>query len=237
MRFKGFFLLIAVTVATAALWPAAGSAGSFKGIVVAKQHGALLVASPSGLVKALTGHASIGSRVVSSGGHAIVVGHATKAHIRGIVVRRVGTTLFLSSNRNLLAIHNRVARRLADTTPVPTTPTAATPTTPAPGAVVTTDVSIANGALEEDDENEVGQVNANSITVTATVKAVAAGLVTLDVQGQTLTVPLPAGLTLPASIVGQTVTVQLSLASDNNNSGGDDHGGGGHHGGDGGGDD
>jgi hypothetical protein len=72
------------------------------------------------------------------------------------------------------------------------------------------------------------------------VKAVAAGSVTLDVQGQTLTVPLPAGLTLPASIVGQTVSVQLSLggadSQSNNDQGntdnqGDDDQGGDHHGG------
>ena len=243
MGFKGFFLLIAVIAATAALWPAAGSASNFKGIVVAKQRGALLVASPAGLVRAIIGQASIGSRIVSSGGHATVVGRASNAHIRGIVVRRIGTTLFLSSNRHLLAIHNRVVRRLADTTPAPTTTTPAT-TAPAPGAVVVTDVAIANGQLEEEDEDVVGQVDANTISVQATVKAVAAGSVTLDVQGQTLTVPLPAGLALPASLVGQTVTISLSLANDDNanddddgdHHGGDDHGGG-HHGGDGGGDD
>ena len=249
MRLKGFFLLIAVIAATAALWPAAGSASNFKGVVVAKQRGALLVASPAGLVQAVTGRASIGSRIVLSGGHATVVGRASKAMIRGIVVRRIGTTLFLSSNRHLLAIHNRVGRRLADTTPAPTT------TTPAPGAVVIADVAIANGQLEEDDEDVIGHVNAGTISVQATVKAVAAGSVTLDVQGQTLTVPLPAGLTLPASLVGQTVTISLSLANDDDanddnddedhhggdHHGGDDHGGddhgGGHHGGDGGGDD
>jgi hypothetical protein len=218
MRFRGFFLLIAVTAATAAFWPAAGSAGTFKGIVVAKQRGALLVASPAGFVRAVTGRASIGSRVVLSGGHATVVGRASKVTIRGIVVRRIGTTLFLSSNRHLLAIHNPVARRPAET---------------APGAVVMTDVSIANGRLVEDDEDEVGQVNANSIMVQATVKAVAAGSVTLDVQGQTLTLPLPAGLTLPASIVGQTVTISLPLTNDDEDED-HDHG---DHGGHGGGDD
>jgi len=206
MRLKGFLLLIAVTAATAALWPAAGGAGNFKGIVVANQRGALLIASPAGLVRAITGRASIGSRVILSGGHATVVGRASKVTIRGIVVRRIGKTLILSSNRHLLAIHNRVARSVASTT--------STTTAPAPGAVVTTQVTIANGGLEEDDEQEVGQVNAGSIPVSAVVKAVGPGTVTLDVQGQTLTVPLPSGLTLPASIVGQTVTLSLSLGND-----------------------
>ena len=43
MSFKGFLAVIAVTVATSAFWPAAGGAGTFRGIVVAKQHGTLLV--------------------------------------------------------------------------------------------------------------------------------------------------------------------------------------------------
>ena len=64
----------------------------------------------------------------------------------------------------------------------------------------------------------------------ATIAAVGVGTVTLNVQGQTLTVNLPAGLTLPASLVGQTVTITLSLNQDDNDSQGDDnddHGGGG----------
>ncbi|MEP6812094.1 MAG: hypothetical protein ABI990_03800, partial [Actinomycetota bacterium] len=131
-----------------------------------------------------------------------------------------------SSNHHLIAIPNRVGRRLSDHAPP-----AATTTTAPTGAVVTTDVSIQNGKIEEDDENEVGQVNSSTISVQATVKVVAAGSVTLDVQGQSVTVSLPAGLTLPASLVGQTVTINLSLDDEQ----GDDHGGA--HGGGGGGDD
>ena len=50
----------------------------------------------------------------------------------------------------------------------------------------------------------------------------------MNVQGQTLTVNLPAGLTLPASLVGQTVTITLSLKQDDNQ--GDDNGGDNHDG-------
>jgi len=214
MKLKGFLVLAATAAVIAALWPAAGSAATFKGIVVAKQGGSLLVGSPAGVVQAIRGRAAVGSRVVVGGGHATVVGHATRARVRGIVVRRVGTTLFISSNRHLLALHK--ARVLADTTPG---------TTPAPpGTVVSAQVAIANGELDEQDEIDVGQVLSNSITVQATIAAVAPGLVTLTVQGQTLTVPLPAGLTLPASLVGQTVTIQLSLAGANDDQGDDDHG-------------
>jgi hypothetical protein len=231
MKLKGFFLLAALAAVTAALWPAAGSAATYKGIVVAKQRGTLLVASPAGLVRAVSGNAAVGSRVVLGGGHVTVVGHTTEAHVRGIVVRRIGTTLFISSNRHLLALHT--ARVLADTTP--------SPTPAAPGTVVSAQVGIANGQLDEQDETDVGQVSSNTLSVQATVAAVAAGSVTLNVQGQTLTVPLPAGLTLPASLVGQTVTVQLSLggtdSQGNDGQGGDNGGGsGGGNGGGGGGD-
>ena len=210
MKLKGFLLLAALAAVTAALWPAAGSAATFKGIVVAKQRGTLLVASPAGLVRAASGNAAVGSRVVLTGGHATVVGRATKARIRGIIVRHVGTTLFISSNRHLLALHT--ARVLADTTP--TTPTA-------PGTIVSAQVGISNGELDDEGETELGQVSGNTLAVQATIAAVAPGSVTLNVQGQTLTVPLPAGLTLPASLIGQTVTVNLSLAGDGNQGGND----------------
>ena len=220
---KGFISVLALAAATAAFWPAAGGASTVNGIVVAKQHGAVLVASPAGALRLVHARAALGSRMHG----ATVVGRASHATIRGIVVRRIGATLILSSNHHLIAIPNRIGRRLSVDTPP-----AATTTTPAPGAVVTTDVSIQNGHLEEDDENEVGQVSSSSISVQATIKAVAAGSVTLDVQGQSVTVSLPAGLTLPASVVGQTVTIKLSLDDqqgddDQGDDEGDDGGGGG----------
>lgn len=216
---------LALTAATAAFWPAAAGASTATGVVVARQHGTLLVASPAGALRAVHARATIGSRLALRGSSATVVGRASHAMIRGIVVRRIGTTLILSSNHHLIAIPNRVARRLSSASTTP----------PAPGAVVTTDVSVANGILEEDDETEVGQAASSTLAVQATIKAVGAGTVTLDVQGQSITVDLPAGLTLPASLVGQTVTISVSLGSDDDQ--GDDNGGGDHHGGDGGGDD
>ena len=221
MKLKLVLPVLLVAAAGAAFWPAAGGAATFKGVVVAKQHGTLLVTSPSGVVRAVSGRAAVGSRVAVSGRTVTVVGRARTTLVRGIVVRRIGTTMFLSSNRHLLAIHN--ARRLANT--------AASTTAPQPGAVVEAQVSVANGDLEEQDEQEVGQANSSSIPVQATISAVGVGTVTLNVQGQTLTVNLPAGLTLPASLVGQTVTISLSLDDNqgddqNGDSSGDSSGGG-----------
>ena len=208
MKLKGVLLLIGL----AALLPAGASAATFRGVVVGKQHGLLLVATPSGVVQAFRGNAAIGSRLQGS----TVVGRATRARIHGVVVKRIGRTMFISSNRHLLAVH--MGRVLASNTP--TNPSSVAP---APGAVVNTTVDVRdNGDLDEQNENEVGQVNGN-IPVQATVTAVGTGTVTLSVNGQSLTVDLPAGLTLPASVVGQAVTFNVSLGNNDDNQQGDDN--------------
>ncbi|HEV7134968.1 MAG TPA: hypothetical protein VGN27_14670 [Gaiellaceae bacterium] len=230
--------LIAAIVAVAAVWPAASGAATFKGIVVAKQHGALLVASPSGSVTSVSGRASIGSRVSVSGGRASVVGRAHSARIRGVVVKRVGSTLFVSSNRHLVALHTgRVLASANDTAPIPTTPAPTTPApaTPAPGTIVSSQVAIqGNGELDQESSEDVGQSSSNTLQVQAVVASVGVGTVTLTVGTQTLTVPLPVGLTLPAAMVGQTVTLSIDLngqngqgGDDSSGNGGGDNGGGG----------
>jgi hypothetical protein len=226
VKLRGVLLLIGVITAVVALWPAGAGAANLRGVVVGKQHGMLLVATPSGLIQAVRGTASIGSRM--DGGQ--VVGRATKARIHGIVVKRIGSTLFLSSNRHLVAVHT--GRRIAALAPTPGTPVT-------PGTVVNETVGVQqNGDLEQENEDDVGQVNGN-IQVQATITAVGTGTVTLSVNGQTLTVNLPGGLTLPASMVGQTVTLNVSLNNqgNNNDQGDDDNNGGDHQGGGGGGDD
>src|SRR5713101_8455523 len=154
------FLPVIAVIAVVAVWPAASGAATFKGIVVAKQHGALLVASPAGVVTAVAGRASIGSRVAVSGGRVEVVGHARVARVRGIVVRRVGATMFLSSNRHLVAVHTgRVLASVSDTTPPPATPA---PATPATGDIVSAQVTIGSGGeLDEDSAENLGSSNAS----------------------------------------------------------------------------
>jgi hypothetical protein len=211
--------LIAAVTALVGVWPAASSAATFKGVVVAKQRGALLVASPTGLIRAVSGTASIGSRVELSGGHATVVGRAHTAHIRGIVVRRIGTTVFLSSNKHLVAVHT--GRRLSSvsTNPPPITTNANGTTTGGLqlGDNVSSTVTIQNGELDESSSETVGHTNASDVQVQAVVASIGAGTVTLTVGTQTLTVPLPAGLTLPDSMKGQTVLLTLSLNGQNGN--------------------
>lgn len=216
-------LFISAIAAVAVAWPAGASAATFRGVVVGKLRGSVLVAAPSGVVQALAGHAAVGSKVGWSDGRLVVLGHSTTARIRGIVFRRLGATMFISSSGHLIAVHT--GRRLASANDTPPSP-ASSGTGGAPGTVVDTQVGITgSGQLDEESEDDVGSVSASTIPVQAVVSAVGIGTVTLTVNGQTLTVQLPAGLTLPSSFVGQTVTLNLSLNGDQGGSqSGDDSG-------------
>jgi hypothetical protein len=200
---KRFFFLLATVVALGVAAPA--MAAPFKGTVVAKQRGTLLVAAPSGVVRAISGSARVGARVAVSGTRVRTIGVAHRAVVRGVVVRRSAGVTFLSVAKHMLVLHT--ARRLAsvsDTTPSTTTPQA--------GALVQTNVAInPQGDLEEQDEQQVGQTGAAQVT--ATISAIGNGTVTLTVAGQPpLTIPLPAGLTLPQTMLNKQVTLNVSFA-------------------------
>lgn len=193
-----------VVLVVAAAWPATGNAAPLHGVVVARSHGTLLVATQSGAVRAVRGRASIGSRLVGSR----IVGRAAKARVHGVVVRRSGSTTFISSNRHLLALHNLA--------PVPGSSV---------GSVVNATVGVgSNGQLDDEGEDTVGQTAGGAVQIQATITAVGAGTVTVSVNGQSLTVNLPAGLSLPSTLVGQTVTFTASLGTGGGT--GDDQGSG-----------
>src|SRR5262249_17339139 len=157
--------------------------------------------SSGGTVRAIRGHVRIGARVSISGGKLTVVGRAHRALIRGVVVRRHGNLTFLSASHHMLVLH-RGARTVSS----------ARDGQPPPGSVVQTTVSIDDqGELDEQDERVVGQEQ--EVEVQAVVTGVAAGSVTLTVNGQPVTIPLQSGLTLPASIVGTQVTLKLKFGA------------------------
>ena len=201
------FPVIAGALVLAASAAASPSAVAVRGVVVGKQHGVLLVASPRGLVRAVSGRASMGSRVLVRSGR--IVGRAGRAHtarIQGVVLRRSGKLTFLSAGRHLLVVH-AAARRLASLQD----------TAPAPGTVVQQTVSFDDqGNLDDQGEQQLGQ--SSQVQIQATVQAVGTGTVTLVItdannQQQTLTIPLPAGLTLPTTLVGTQVTLNVSFAN------------------------
>jgi hypothetical protein len=180
----------------------AGSAygASIQGVVVGSAHGTLLVASPSGTVTALQGKLAIGTRVRIDGAKATAIGRARTARIRGVVIRNQADLTFLSAASHVLVLHH--TRGLAS---------ASDTSQPQPGSVVQTTVGIDDqGELDDQGDQELGQ--AQNVPIQATVAAVGTGTVTLTVNGQSLMIPLPAGLTLPSTIVGTTVTLNLSFA-------------------------
>lgn len=141
--------------------PAAAGALTAHGVVVARSHGRSLVATRSGSVFQMKGHASVGSRLVGRQ----VVGRANRAPIHGIVVAHKGATMFVASNRHLLAI--RTGSRSSSR---------ATPT----GTVVTSTVAVhQSGQLDQQSQTQDGQDCSGSVRVQATVAAVGAGTITL----------------------------------------------------------
>jgi len=128
-----------------------------------------------------------------------VIGRAHSVRLRAVIVRRAGGTTFLAGGHSLFAMHN--GRRLASVVDnnQPTT-----------GSVISTTAQITpSGQLNAGSTTVVGQQG--SIQIQATVTKVEAGKITLDVGGQPLVITLPAGIQLPASLVGQTVTLTLNL--------------------------
>jgi hypothetical protein len=193
-----------VGVALVLALPAGASRGvaSVRGVVVGSQRGVLLVASSHGLVQRVSGRAAVGTRALVGGARLLrTFGRTDRALIRGVVVRRSGGLMFLSAAGRLLVVHLG-PRRLAS----------ASDTGPAPGTVVQTTVGINDqGELDDQGDQQLGQTG--QVQVLATVTGVGAGTVTLNVNGQTLTIPLPVGLSLPSSLIGTQVTLNLSFAN------------------------
>lgn len=195
-----------ICIAAVAALAVAGSASAarqvapIKGVVVGSQHGVMLVAQSDGAVRAVRGHAAVGMRVAVSGSRIQTFGRAHRAMFRGVIVRHTGSLTFMSAAQHMLVV--RTGRHLSS----------ATDSTPPAGTVVQTTVGISqNGDLDEQNEQQVGQTGQAQIQ--ATIASIGTGTVTLTVNGQSLTIPLPAGLTLPASLVGTQVTLNVSFAN------------------------
>ena len=194
-------LIFVVAVVAAAVAPSTAFAGTFTGVVVGKSGTTLAVASKSGAVHSVKTRAlaRIGSRVRINGAVVRVVGTARHARIHAVVVKRAGGATLLAAGHSLLAVRGgRTFSSLA----------ASGPKT---GAVVNTTVSIAHGQLMQQSTQVVGQ--SGSVSVQAQVTGVGQGSITVLVNGTPFTIPLPAGLQLPNSLVGQFVTLTLNLSA------------------------
>jgi hypothetical protein len=221
-------LLLAVAVAAAAAFPTSAFAGTFSGVVVGNSGGNLAVASKTGVVRTVhtRAHLRLGTRVRVNGTAVRSTGVAHRARVHGVVVGRSHGVTFLAAGHSLLAVRAH-GRRLASATAAPAT-----------GAVVDSTVAIGSGQLTQQSMQVVG--SAGSVTIQAPVTAVGPGTITVTINGQSLTIPLPAGIQLPASLVGQSVTLNVTLSvsgatakaddddqGDDNDDQGEDEGGGG----------
>jgi len=194
-------LLFFATVAAAVAFPSTAFAGTFTGVVVGKGGGNVAVAAKSGAVRTVHSLANVrvGTRVRVSGTSLRALGIAHRARIHGVIVRRIGATTFLAAGRSLLAVRSS-GRRFAAVAS-------------SSGAVVNANVSIAGGTLTQQSMQVVG--HDDRVTIQATVTAVGPGTITVSVNGQPLTIRLPAGIQLPASLVGQTVTLTIKIEDEN----------------------
>jgi hypothetical protein len=171
----------------------------FTGVVVARQHGVMLVAGSRGTVRAVRGSLHVGARVSLGGSHVTRLGTAHRARVRGVLVARAHGVTFLSAARHVIAIRSGRRAASADATPGAS-----------PGTIVVATVAIDDhGNLDEQGEDEVGR--AGQVQVVATVTAVGVNTVTVSVNGQTLVIPLPPGTATAGITVGSQIELTLTF--------------------------
>lgn len=211
-------IVIALAAVVAVALPANASAARLHGVVVSKQKArdVLVVAARNGTAWSVhtKSAARVGSVVMVSakrlgnGTYAAtsvrVSGRASRARIRGVVIRNVAGTTFLSAGRSVVAVHNG-GRSLMSVTE----------SGPLPGTVVAVSATIGqSGSLTSTSITSTGHTD--HIVIQATVAAITLatattpGSLTLTVNGQPLVIPLSAGTVLPPTlVVGSTVTLTI----------------------------
>lgn len=163
--------------------------------------GVVVVATRSGnllRVKfAKPGKLAMGTVVKLVGSRVLVVGHAHKAKLHGIVMRRHAHTFALEGNGSVLAVSS--------------------PSPPAPGQQVTATVQVTPTELDDDDgDEEVNGQQAASAEIHGTVASQTATTLFLNVAGFPAS-GLPIGLgtmTIPALPVGTPVEARVALGPD-----------------------
>jgi hypothetical protein len=197
------FLLLSAAVGALVLAPSAlASAHSSTGTVIALTRGGVLVAGGKGFVSFAPGHARVGSRVVLTGSSLRIVGFTHAARVRGVVAARRGNLLVLSAAHRLFPMRMRARVPAA----------VSSRSGPEPGDVVAATVSIdEHGNVVATSTEDEGQVV--TAQVQATITAIGTNTITLNVNGQSLVLPLPAGTTVPPTLLGTQVTLTLTFAN------------------------
>jgi hypothetical protein len=251
-------LLAGVAAVVAVALPAQAKAASFSGTVVAKQHGTMLLVGSRGAgrtVHMAPARVRLGDRVAVQGSSVRVLGHASHAMVRGVVVRQLRSRLLVADGGSMLAIRFAHARSTASVNDHGGLQ---------PGDVMQVGVAIQNNELDEEGTPvQLGQATTAQIEG----QIVSVSPLVVSVEGLPITITVPAGTTLPTTLApGDRIelTVQIGAANtftlasidqaagsedqndnedtgntsgnnnDNNNTGSGDHNGSGDGGGDGG---
>jgi hypothetical protein len=209
-------VLLAVGLAVAL--PAQARAGSFSGVVVAKQRarGTMLVAGAHGAgvtVRGRLARAHVGDRIAVTGVrlhdgtlHASrlrVLSHARHATLRGTVVRRVARGTLLASGHSVVLIHRR-SRHLSSTSDH--------------GGLQSGDVARFRIRFDDDEAFEDGQPvqvgQASNARIEGTIVSLSPFVVSLE--GLPLTITVPAGANLPSGLApGQRIELTVQVGSGN----------------------
>jgi hypothetical protein len=198
-------LAAAAAAVVAVALPAQAHADRLAGVVVAKQHGTLVVVGARGVgttVRAAHARARAGDRVEVRGRRlrddtllataSTVRSHTHKALVRGVAMRHVRRTTFLAVGRSIVAVHGA---------PIST------------GARVDVSVSIGDrGELTELETHAAAQ--AGSVEIEGRVVSVSPFVVSLE--GLPITITVPAGITLPAALTaGDRIELTVQVAPGN----------------------
>ncbi len=233
---RALLSLIVVGIALGISAASGASTHHFRGTVIARMRaqGELVVAGANGHAMTLRAPSlpAVGTVVSAStfrladgttaASRLTVVGHVRHAQFRGILVRTVGRLQFFAVGHSFVVAHmtgrsHAATRMRASTRSI----ASARVSSQSPGEEDDVQVAITSGGeLDETGVTTMEEPGAATVTLQVTISAVTAatatapGSITLSVNGQTLTVPLPAGTTLPTGFTaGATVELTLVLSS------------------------
>jgi hypothetical protein len=202
-------LVAGVAAVVAVALPAQAKAASFSGTVLAKQsqRGTLLLVGARGIgrtVHVSTSRIRLGDRVAVQGRAVRVLGHTDHAVVRGVVVRQLRSRLLVADGGSMLSIRFAHARGPAS---------AGDHGGLQPGDVMQVGVSIQNDELDEDGAPvQVGQATTAQIEG----RIVSLSPLVVSVEGLPITIAVPAGTTLPATLApGDRIELTVQIGAGN----------------------
>ncbi len=212
-------LVVSIVVAIAAALPVAANAAAWKGVVVAKDpsRSAVVTASRSGVVRTVLitkglralkigQRVSVHARSLSDGtfsaGTVRVLGRASTATIRAVVVQTKALRTTVSAGGTVFALHGQGTSRRVQSDEGSLEP----------GDRIVADVSLDGRSLEVDEIEEVG--HADSVKLEGHFVSLADGVLELRVGDDIVTVTIPDRVLLPEVEPGTEISIRASVGED-----------------------